>query len=259
EIADDSIQGMCAHVVGSIAGRTHQVNDPGAGAFGNFIELVLEYEILFPRGAIDQSDVLAWQVDDLEQRTHRGDPDTPGDQQHARPPTTPPGEDTVRAFREDQCAGGYLKEPPSPVAVGLDGDPQAVTGGGCGGGEWVGRTPRPAGENPPAEELARLRPQLVQVPTRHEHADHVSGFLPYILDSQPVPPELESRLQHSPSQNQREGVAVQQRPSDLQPAAANEVRPRELMSEPETDCQIGEQMQQVPALVGDASSYHSQG
>src|SRR5215207_5246089 len=114
---------MCAHVVGSIAGRTHQVNDPRAGALGNLIELVLEYQILLPRGAIDQSDVFAWQVDDLEQRTHRGDPDTAGDEQHPRPPATPSGENTVGAFREDQCAAGYFKEPPGPVAVGLDGDP----------------------------------------------------------------------------------------------------------------------------------------
>ena len=123
EIADDSIQCMGAHVVGGIAGRTHQVDDSRTGAFGNLIQLVLEHQILFLRGAIDQSDVLAWQVDDLEQGTHRGDPDTAGDQQDPRPPNATAGDDTVRAFREDQRAAGYLEEPPCPVAVGLDGDP----------------------------------------------------------------------------------------------------------------------------------------
>src|SRR4029453_16291956 len=113
------------------------------------------------------------------------DPDTAGDEQHPRPPTTTPGEDTVRAFREDQCAAGYFKEPPGPVAVGLDGDPQPVAGRWCREREGVRRAPGLAGKKPPAEELAWLGPQLVQMLTRHEHAHHVFGFLPYIFDFQP--------------------------------------------------------------------------
>lgn len=66
EIANNPVQRTCAHVVRTIAGRAHQIDNSGAGTLGNLIDLMLEHQILCLRGAIDERDVLAWQVDRLE-------------------------------------------------------------------------------------------------------------------------------------------------------------------------------------------------
>src|SRR5687767_3573184 len=131
EVTDDSIQRVCAHVIPGVAGGAHQVDDSGTGAFGDLVEFALEYQVLLLRSAVDQSDVLAGQVNFLEEGAHRGDPDATGDQQYPRPTTTATGQRTVWAFRKHQRAARDREEPPGSSAARLDGDPQQVAGRWC--------------------------------------------------------------------------------------------------------------------------------
>src|SRR5215207_10913623 len=139
---------MCTYVVRGIAGRAHQVDDSGAGPLGNLIELMLEHQILFFRGAIDEGDVFAWQVDHLEKRTHRRDSNAASDQQHPWPAASPAGDDAVRAFGEDQGATRNRKKPSRPIAARLDGDPQPMAGRWRGKGKGVRRAPGLARKKP---------------------------------------------------------------------------------------------------------------
>ena len=145
-----------ARRAGSARSRRASLGDP--------VQLVLQHDVGRMGRAVDQRDVAGGAGQRLEQRPQRRDPDPAGEQQHLAAGAPSGGERAVRALGEDPGAGLQCTQAGAVVAGDLDGDAQPVRTR-CGADSEYGLAgpPQIAGEEPPAEELARLGPQLVQV------------------------------------------------------------------------------------------------
>jgi hypothetical protein len=96
-----------------------------AAAPGDVVEFALEQQISRGPGPVEQQEVLpAGQGQRLEQRTHWGDADAAGDEQHIAAGATVRGDGSVRAFGEHPGSGLEPLEHCAAVAEGLDGQSQ---------------------------------------------------------------------------------------------------------------------------------------
>src|SRR5215212_4452277 len=103
EVADDPVQRGRAHIVCGIGRRADEVDDSGTGTLGNLIELVFENKILFPRDAVHERDVLAGEIDHLQQGAHWSNTDPSSDEQHSRPSAPPARYRAVGPRRTPMC------------------------------------------------------------------------------------------------------------------------------------------------------------
>src|SRR4051812_28681957 len=93
-------------------------------------------------------------------------------------------------------------------------------------------------EESPAEELAGLRVELVEV-SAFDHDAHDAGAFGHDADdTQTMTTGLAERCKESVPHEQGEDVRVQERPGDWDQPMPGQVRPRQLVQERERDAEV---------------------
>ncbi len=186
----------------------------------------------------------------LQQRAQRRHTDATGQQQH---PTAPPRrrrERAVRSLRKHAHAGPKPPKAPRVVTGRLDGQPQEAPVRRGRQRERVGLPPAAGREEPPAEELAGLRAQRLQVPARDVHRDDARGLAPDGGDPHAVPQRQPQWPTGAEREQARRDRQVRAAPGHARDPVVGELgADRELMGEGEQHRQVGVQMQVVPGLV----------
>ncbi len=116
--------------------------------------------------------------------------------------------------------------------------------------------PQPPLEEPPAQELARLRTQFREVLSVDDDGDHPGPLDPDVRDPQRVPQGLPYR-NHGAVPDQQDGDhGVGERP---EPGGRGQIGPGELVSEGEGGGEVDEQVHPAPGFVRHPSAYRPGG
>src|ERR1022692_4297838 len=127
----------------------------GAAGPGYGVEFLPEHDVAAIAGPVNEGDIARKRG---EHGPQRRDADPAGQQQYLAP-RPGRGQRAVRAFGDDTSAWTQAAHGTTVVTVLLDRYPQDLRMRHGGQGVWVGRPPQATGQEPPAEELARLAPQ----------------------------------------------------------------------------------------------------
>src|SRR4051812_21836009 len=111
----------------------------------------------------------------------------------------------------------------------------------------------------PAEELAGLRRQLVEMLAMNEDRDDPGSLLADLGNAHPVPSRLAKRSDEAMSNEQGEDVGVRERPPHLEQSMTDEIGPSQLVGETESDGDVHQKVQSMPALVRELGSNLSRG
>ena len=241
---------MAAFVGRVIAGDDLQ---PEAARRGERLELVAEDDVAFAQDAVDDDEVA---VHVLEQGTDRGDADAAADQQRLRARARRVGEDTERSFGNDARSDRDLRDAAREVAEVLHGDPERAAVGSSRQGERMRPPPVAAREEPPEEELSRLRAQPVEPTPRHVERHDARAFRHDVGDAKAEAQRVERRLAEAEHDEHGKRRDVEAPPVVGGDRVEHElVAGRDLVEPTERDARVGGEMHEVPRLVSQPSAH----
>ena len=187
----------------------------------------------------------------LEQRANRSDADPACDQERLVDGAAVLGEDPERPLGEYPCPDRDLPELGAVVAEVLDGDPERVALGRLRERIRMLRVPEAFREEPPEEELAGLRVELVEVATGDPQRDDPGGLLDHVGDPQAEAERVDDRPGEPVPEDERQGARVERPPVvGGRQVEVEVVAVRDHVEPRERDPRVGGEVDRVPPLVG---------